>query len=215
MTFTTADGRSLHGDLVRPEGEPVGAAIVCHPHPAGGGTMDSWMIPVIQRALVGEGWLALRFDFRGVRGSEGSPGDGTDEVRDVAAALDLVTREVDGPVLLAGWSFGANVSLRAALEDERVDGWLGVGTVLGGGELGLPEIDASAVAGWARPVRFVHGSVDAITPLAAIRELVDAAGLGPDVLHVVEGGDHFLAPYGDVLRQQARELAGQVREARS
>ena len=70
------------------------------------------------------------------------------------------------------------------------------------------------LAAWGRPARFVHGTADRIAPIGPIEQLVADAG-DAVALHAIDGGDHLLAPYGEVLRQQARALATEVSEARS
>lgn len=211
IRFPASDGIELAGDLRFPEDadEHGGVAVVCHPHPSFGGSMESWMLPVLQSALVSEGWVALRFDFRGVGGSDGQHGTGEGEVADVAGAVDRLLEHGDAPLLLVGWSFGAAVSLRHAVDDPRVDGWLGVS---------LPAATADVddgllgrLADWTVPKLFVHGSGDRITSVDEIRSIVDRAA-EPKGLTVVEGGDHLLIAHADELTRAvvrfSRELRG-------
>lgn len=211
IRFPASDGVELAGDLRFPEDadEHGGVAVVCHPHPSFGGSMESWMLPVLQSALVSEGWVALRFDFRGVGGSDGRHGAGDGETADVAGAVDRVLEHGGGPLLLIGWSFGAAVSLRHALDDGRVDGWVGVGL-----PVATDEVDddlLGALGGWTTPKLFVHGSGDQITSVEEIRSVVDGAA-EPKDLTVVEGGDHFLIAHADELTRAvvrfSRELRG-------
>jgi uncharacterized protein len=208
IEFAASDGTALEGTLTIPDGEPAGAAVVCHPHPEYGGSMDSWMMPVLHRAVVGAGWVGLRFNFRGVGRSAGSFGGGEDELEDVAGAIDRALEEVGpaGSLLLGGWSFGAQVTLRQALEDERVSGWFGVALPLPlGYNAGAPD-DLERLARWSVPKLFVHGTRDQLTPSADIEELV-AAAADPKQLRLIEGGDHFLAQHGDVLAEEVRTFA--------
>ncbi len=211
VEFDAADGTPLEGDLVHPDVPNGGVVVLCHPHPRHGGSMDSWMMPVLQRALVEDGWVGLRFNFRGVGEMTADAGDG--ELVDLAGAVDRVLREAGSPapLLLAGWSFGAHVALRYALDDERVSGWAGIGLVYRAREVELPEIDLTRVSRWRAPKLFVHGSNDELTTIEAVQELVDRAA-EPKRLRVIEGGDHFLAAHGDVLIQEVqsfgRELLG-------
>ena len=103
--------------------EAVPAVVVCHPYPPGGGTMHNNVVMAICEALYEKSIAAFRFNFRGVEGSEGSFGNGIDEREDVKAAIDYVLTEprVDKSRLgLAGYSFGAVVSLQVAFNDDRV-----------------------------------------------------------------------------------------------
>jgi alpha/beta superfamily hydrolase len=126
VLFDTSDGVRLEGRLSMPE-QPSGGTVLCHPHPLFQGSMSSALIPLMQRALEAAGWVSLRFNFRGVRLSEGHYGKGIDEVKDVAAALERVSEAVPGlPLAVAGWSFGALVGLAAAVADARVTSYAAV-----------------------------------------------------------------------------------------
>lgn len=200
------DGTRLEGRFDAP-GEPHGGvAVVCHPHPASGGSMDSWMMPVLARALRNGGWHTLRFNFRGVGGSEGERDGG--ELLDLAGAVDCSLEEVDsaGPVLVGGWSAGAHVALRYGPDDARVVGWFGVGLPLGETAGDPTPIDREVLARWDVPKLFIHGDRDQVTALAAVRELFESAA-EPKRLRVIEGGDHFLAEHGDVLTAELRTFA--------
>ncbi|MDQ3931741.1 MAG: alpha/beta fold hydrolase [Actinomycetota bacterium] len=208
VEFPAADELRLEGNLATPDEPNGGAAVICHPHPRHGGSMDSWMMSVLQRALVDDGWLALRFNFRGVGNSEGSYEKGEGELQCVAGAVDYVLEQAggDATLLVGGWSFGAHTSLRYALGDQRVAGWFGVGLPYRTREIEVPELDLDALARWTVPKLFLHGSRDQIASLEAIEELVDAAG-EPKRLRIVDGGDHFLAAHGDVLGGELRSFA--------
>lgn len=207
ISFSAADGTVLEGRLTLPDQPPHGAAVLCHPHPQAGGSMDSWMMPVLQRALVGDGWVGLRFNFRGVGRSEGSHGGGQAELADVAGAVERVIDETGAEtcLMLVGWSFGAHVALRSALDDERVDGWVGVGLLADDGDFELPPLAVDRLGEWRARKLFLHGSRDQFTSLDQLRPIVEAAAQPKD-LHVVDGGDHFLAEHGDVLAAEVRRF---------
>jgi hypothetical protein len=103
----------------QPEGSPRGVAVIAHPHPLFGGTMDNKVVQTLARAFVQCGWTAVRFNFRGVGTSEGSYDEGRGETVDFQA----VVREFapQGQLALAGFSFGAYVTAQAlqALWAER------------------------------------------------------------------------------------------------
>lgn len=106
----------LQGVLEQPEGsESLGAAVILHPHPLMGGTMDNKVVVMTARALVQAGYAALRFNFRGVGHSVGSYADGVGEREDALAATTWLKEHYPGqPLCLAGFSFGAYVALLAA-----------------------------------------------------------------------------------------------------
>ena len=189
VRFSATDGVGLVGDLAEPP-DPVGVAVVCHPLSLNGGSMTSGLVPLMQRALVHRGWTALRFDFRGAGASEGSFDKGVGELRDLTAAVEEVHRHADGPLLLLGWSFGAAVSLRYAVDRGGVAGWLGVGLPFGFEELGIPRVRAPELQAVELPLCFVHGTADDVAPVYRVRALAEVAPTAE--LVAIEGGDHFL-----------------------
>jgi alpha/beta superfamily hydrolase len=205
---TTDDGVELHAELARAEGDPVGGAVVCHPHPQHGGTSRSWLVPLVRDVLVEAGWTVLTFDFRGAGRSAGAFGEGIGEQRDVAAAVDSLVEAIGTnlPLLLGGWSFGAAVSLRHALDDERVTAWFGI--ALPAGRDDIPAIGDDELAGCDRRLLFVHGAQDEVAPLDTPRALADAAPQGE--LVVVDDADHFFQKGAGELRRIIRDFAGTV-----
>ena len=124
VELKTSDDLALEGELRVPD-EPWASAVLAHPHPQFGGSMRSIVIGALFAALPDAGVAVLRFNFRGVEGSEGSFEDGRGERSDIVAALDLLHPITEGlPLVLAGWSFGADTSL--AVDDERAAGWFAV-----------------------------------------------------------------------------------------
>lgn len=113
--------------LKEPEA-PVRAAVVCHPHPKGGGTMNNNVVYRMAKVLEESGTAVLRFNFRGVGRSTGTYGEGVAEAEDVRGALDFMAqRHANLPLWVAGFSFGARVGLKVGIEDARVSKLLGVG----------------------------------------------------------------------------------------
>ena len=97
--------------------QPRGVAIVAHPHPLFGGTMDNKVVQTLARALVQCGWRAVRFNFRGVGASGGTYDEGCGELADLLAVLEQSAPSGTGlpstPIALAGFSFGAFVTSHA------------------------------------------------------------------------------------------------------
>jgi alpha/beta superfamily hydrolase len=126
ITIEAADGVSLEGQLQSPPaGSPLRAGMVlCHPHPQFGGTMRSLVISALFEALPPAGVECVRFNFRGVESSGGEYGHGDGERLDAAAAVDLLAERLpDGvPLILTGWSFGADIALSCA--EPAIAGWL-------------------------------------------------------------------------------------------
>lgn len=187
-------------------GGPVGGAVVCHPHPLFGGTLHSRTVFHVARALAAAGRDVLRFNFRGVGRSAGVYDQGFGEAEDLRAALDwMAARGANSapgpapdnpPLLLAGFSFGAMVSLRylQAHADARVRGLIAVGAPTRHGP--LPSLLA-----WSGPVLLVSGDQDeyaTVEQLEALRAALSApadtlaAGHVAAELKLLAGADHYL-----------------------
>ena len=110
------------------EGAPVAAALVCHPHPKGGGTMHNKVVYRIARGLRKTGSVVLRFNYRGVNLSEGEYDRGRGETDDARVALSaLRSRYPDLPVTLDGFSFGSRIALRLAAQETKIERVLAAG----------------------------------------------------------------------------------------
>ncbi len=108
----------LEALLEAPQGtDIVGCAVVCHPHPLHGGTLQNKVAHTLARSFIGQGFIALRFNFRGVNDSEGTFDDGRGELEDVYVAMDYLSIDYpDLPLWISGFSFGAAMAIHAAAE---------------------------------------------------------------------------------------------------
>lgn len=142
-----------------PDGAPLGIAVVCHPHPQFGGTMDNKVVQTLARAFVQLGWRSVRFNFRGIGGSAGAWDDGAGEIDDALAVI-AATRAPDTPFMLAGFSFGAYVASHAAarLPDDAKPQRM---VLVGPSTLKQPmaNVPADSVV--------IHGETDDVVPLTA------------------------------------------------
>lgn len=182
------------------------AAVVCHPHPLGGGSMHNNVVTAMARALVARGVLALRFNFRGVGKSGGEHDNGRGEQADVAGALDwLLAQPGVDPwrVSVVGYSFGAWVGLTQAQNDARVAAVAAAGLVAWRYDLDFyratsqPGRNADTwqfapdfLQSFARPKLFITGEGDPFAPPSALRDLVNRLP-PPKTLHALPGTDHF------------------------
>ena len=182
VRLRTSDGLSLEAELSVPE-DPHAAVVLAHPHPQHGGNMRSIVPGALFRALPARGVAALRFNFRGVEGSEGAYDDGNGERHDVVAAIDTLHEVTEGlPLVVAGWSFGADTSL--AVDDARLSGWLAIAPPLR--EAKLPAMVAASDP---RPKLLAIAEHDQFRPPASARQVT--AGWVNTELQVVSGADHF------------------------
>jgi alpha/beta superfamily hydrolase len=202
IRFETEDGCSLEGELREPDGAPRGTAVICHPHPRHGGSKDHPLLWNIRNDLAGRGLTVLSFNFRGVMGSAGEHGGGVDELHDVRAAITRVRDEADGPTVVAGWSFGANVALREAVDDDRIAALALVGFPVDD-PLGLPEPpDRETLAAFDRPVLFLSGAADQFSPVPALTRL--ARRLPRGEVEIMANTDHFFGK----REREAAEIVG-------
>ena len=162
---------------------PRGVALIAHPHPLFGGTMDNKVVQTLARAFVASGYTAVRFNFRGVGGTAGVHDDGHGETDDLLAVVRQVAPE--GPIALAGFSFGAYVTSHALARlwgEREVAAAVLVGTAASRFTVAPVPPDAHL------RTLVVHGEQDDTVPLSAVMDWAR-----PQILPVtvVPAGGHF------------------------
>jgi len=201
-------------EAVLNEGAPDApfAALVCHPHPKGGGTMHNKVVYHAMKALNapewGLCWPVLRFNFRGTGLSEGEH-DGKAETADVLAALDWLENEYRCPLIVVGFSFGAAIALMACcrLPQERAN-------LRALAALGLPtraegrSYRYSFLAGCPLPKLLLSGDRDQFAPVADLNDMA-ATAAEPKKLVLLPGADHFFAGQLDAMQNA---LVGWLKE---
>lgn len=162
-------------------------ALVCHPHPMGGGTMHNKVVYRAMKALNGLGFPVLRFNFRGTGRSQGLHDGGRGEQDDVRAALDWLQQEFHRPILFAGFSFGSNVGMRVCCGDARVQGLIALGLpVVAGGR----HYSYGYLPSCRQPKLFISGDHDQYGPVAEV-EAVVAIAREPKTMVWIRDADHF------------------------
>ena len=164
--------------------QPASAfAVVCHPHPLYGGTLDNKVVYTLARALEQLGAPAIRFNFRGVGASAGSYDGGRGEAADTLAVIAYGRRRWPNAALwLAGFSFGGAVAVRAAAQagPQRL---IAVAP-------GITTITVTDAAPPACPWLIVQGDADEVVPPDAVRRWVETLSPAPE-LHTLPGAGHF------------------------
>lgn len=174
---------AIEGLLDQPEGAARGVAVVAHPHPLFGGTMDNKVVQTLARAFVQCGWTVARFNFRGVGASEGVHDAGEGEARDFLSVVEQVAPK--GALAVAGFSFGSFVASHAiqALWDKRdIDKIVFVGTATE--RLSVADVPESLH----EKTLVVHGEQDDTVSLASVMDWARPQSLP---VMVVPGGGHF------------------------
>jgi hypothetical protein len=187
--FVAGPAGKIECAVDEPQGRtPRGIALVAHPHPLFGGTMDNKVVQTLARAFVELGYAAWRPNFRGVGGSEGSHDEGRGEVEDLAAVIDYLGSEK--PVL-AGFSFGAAIQSRLAQrlvkEGNPPSRMVLVGVAVKHGE--VPPVPGDTIV--------IHGEEDTTVPLADVLAWARPQDLP---VTVVPGADHFFHRRLHILR---------------
>lgn len=179
-----------------PGDERLGTAIVCHPHPLHGGTMDNKVVTMTERALRESGLRTVRFNFRGVGASAGTYDDGRGEMEDLIAVAEWVrrVRPVDA-LWLAGFSFGSFVAWRAArhLHPAHVT-------------LIAPPVEKwpfAAIVAPACPVLVIQGEADDVAPPQPVVDWVMSMADPPTLVRLPEA-DHF-------FHRRLMDLRGAIR----
>ncbi len=191
---------ALEGLCDVPEGTPVkGTAVICHPHPLFGGTMQNKVVQTLAKAFVQNGWCAVRFNFRGVGGSAGVYDEGRGELDDlmhvIAQSQTLAQAQTAGPALaLAGFSFGAFVTSHAVAQlatNPNLDKVVLVGTAASRFTVAPlpPELHEKTLV--------VHGEVDDTVPLSSVMDWARPQSLP---VTVIPGVEHFFHGQLPLLR---------------
>ncbi len=183
--FLNGPAGRLEALLEEPEDGPaVEAAVVCHPHPQGGGTMHNKVVYRLARGLRQSGCVVLRFNYRGVNLSEGEYAGGFGETEDARVALnELRQRYSELPVMAAGFSFGSRVALRLASQEVAIRRLIAVGFPT--------RIAERNFVGKVRvPKFFVQSTHDEFGPREEFSEFYQTVP-DPKELFWVDAADHF------------------------
>ncbi len=196
--YIPASHGRLEAILKEPPGDRRGVALVCHPHPLGGGTMHNKVVFRAAAGLVDAGLATLRFNFRGVGDSTGTHNEiegGREDVRD---ALDYLAGEYPNEDLtLAGFSFGSRTGMEVGMADERVNRLISIGTPV------EKYRDYDFLTTVNKPILFVHGDQDEFCSVASLREITDQIPHAEVV--VFENCGHFFDEHLNELRETIRE----------
>ncbi len=188
-------------EIPSPATASIHPAVICHPHPLFGGNMHNNVVRAARNALVDKGFACLRFNFRGTGASWGTHGNGVDEVEDVLAAVDFVeaTPRIDrNGLVLAGYSFGCWVGLKAVASDPRPQGLIGISPP-------VDSYDFDFLKQERRPKLLIAGDRDFVCSKRAFLELLDQI---PEPKHgvIIPGADHFHIGHEETIIEEIKSF---------
>jgi alpha/beta superfamily hydrolase len=191
----------LEAILKEPAGNRRGVAVVCHPHPLGGGTMHNKVVFRAAAGLVDAGLTTLRFNFRGVGASTGVHSEIPGGIEDVQTAIDYLTGEYrDEDLTLAGFSFGSRTAMAVGVNDDRVKRLISIGTPV------EKYDDYEFLLTLRKPILFVHGDKDEFGSVGSLIKLVKKVSQTADARSVVFNDcGHFFDEHLAELREAVRE----------
>lgn len=196
--FIPASHGRLEAILKDPAGDRRGVALVCHPHPLGGGTMHNKVVFRAAAGLNDAGLTAIRFNFRGVGLSSGVHNEIEGGVQDVRDALEFLAAEYPGEdITLAGFSFGSRTGMEVGTADNRVRRLISIGTPV------EKYNDYAFLTAVTKPILFVHGTEDEFCSVPSLRSLTDQIPHADVALFANSG--HFFDEHLHELRETVRD----------
>ncbi|MBL0318091.1 MAG: alpha/beta hydrolase [Alphaproteobacteria bacterium] len=168
------------------------AAVVLHPHPQHGGTMNNKVAYNLYHQFANAGYSVLRFNFRGVGRSQGKYDEGVGELADAAAALDWLQNETPdaGSYWVSGFSFGAWIAMQLLMRRPEIEGFVSISPP-------AHKYDFSFLSPCPSPGLIVQGDADSVVDEEYVAKLVDKLvkqrrnGDSDIEYHVIAGADHF------------------------
>ncbi len=173
----------LEGKVDCAAGNPQGGAVICHPHPLYGGTLQNKVVHTLAKSLAANNRTAVRFNFRGVGISAGEYDEGAGETDDALAVVDwLGTHQSSLPLTLAGFSFGSFVALQAAAQVQPAALITVAPPVRMFDFENLSSIDC--------PWLLIQGDEDEVVDVSSVVNWVGSLE-NPPQLEIMHGGSHF------------------------
>ena len=192
--FDAKDGVRLEGLWHRKANAP--AAVITHPHPLYGGTMNNYVLDIMESAFLEKGYATLRFNFRGVGKSSGTYSDGTGEIDDVIGALSFAAENGAERIILAGYSFGAWVNAHLPRQAQSPE------IIMVSPPVAM--MDFSDISALPSLKLIVTGENDEIAPPDGIKRLIPLWNPSA-TLRVIENGDHFFGTTLPALKKILKE----------
>ena len=196
-------GLEFEGVVAQPDGDAVAlpGVVICHPHPLFGGNMDNNVVLSVSFALAEEGFVTLRFNFRGVGNSEGQHTKGELEQQEVVGALELLKAwpRVNGRRLgLAGYSFGSSVVLGNPPLHKKAKAFALISPP-------LRALEGTELKKSKQPILVVAGDQDKLVQSDQFSTVLDSF-TSPPSCHITPGADHYWFGYEEQLAPRVAEF---------
>ncbi|HEX4174250.1 MAG TPA: alpha/beta hydrolase [Acetobacteraceae bacterium] len=207
VMFAGPDGR-LEGRYHHSKETGAPVALILHPHPLHGGTMNNRVTYSMYQSFQRLGCSVMRFNFRGVGRSQGRYDGGIGEIGDAAAALDWMqaVNPNHGGLWIAGYSFGAFIGMQLLMRRPEISGWVSVAPPANHYDFGfLAPCPCGGL--------MLHGDLDELVPETAVHKLVDKLNTQKGVsvdYRVVEGADHVFAEHADRVAEAIEDYCGET-----
>lgn len=211
VIFNGPEGR-LEGKYIHSKTPNAPLALILHPHPEHGGTMNNRVTHSLFHTFAARGFSTLRFNFRGVGNSQGEYGEGEGELADAASALDWMQElNPNAPhVWVAGFSFGAWIGMQLLMRRPEIRGWVSVAPPAN-------SEDFTFLAPCPTSGLIVHGDQDTIVPHAHVADLTNKlrAQKGIDVDYaLIENCNHFFRGNMGTLIETVNDYLNKVHAGR-
>ena len=204
MSFMIPAGAvELEAQLREPKGKLRGAAMICHPHPVYGGTMDNRIVYRSAKAAAEAGFAALRFNFRGVGRSTGQFDQGIGEKEDAAAALRwLENRYSSRDLAMIGYSFGAWVGLQVGYSAPQIKALVGLGVP-------LDLYDLDFLVSNPKPALYIIGTRDEFCSRDSLDRFASRLP-ATSSMHRIDGSDHFFTGHVETVQSLIADFFGNL-----
>lgn len=207
VIFNGPDGR-LEGRYHHSRQATAPIAVLLHPHPQHGGTMNNKVVYALYQSFVRRGFSVLRFNFRGVGRSQGRFDNGQGELSDAASALDWLQGQNPNAAdcWIAGFSFGAWISMQLMMRRPEIGGFVSIAPPAN-------FYDFSFLAPCPASGMIVHGDADELVPPAAVSKLAHKLAGQKNIkidYRVVPNADHFFSQHLDALIEHVDDYLGKA-----
>lgn len=202
VIFNGPEGR-LEGRYQHAKRDDAPVALILHPHPQHGGTMNNKVVYSLYHSFTRRGFSTLRFNFRGVGRSQGEFDSGLGELSDAAAALDWMQGHNSNATgcWIAGFSFGAWIAMQLMMRRPEINGFIAIAPP-------ASLHDFSFLAPCPASGLMVHGDNDDIIPEDSVAKLADKLGKQKNITidyNVVKGCDHFFRDHLDTMEKHVEK----------